>query len=84
MPKTIEWAFNGAGAATRRGSDWVGQLLGGGALLAYNGWRVACDSPNENACDLGEAALTLRNERIVRISAGRRAVVKRGAQARAR
>ena len=52
-PKTIEWAFNGAGAGGDPKGDWVGQLLGGGALLAYNGWRVACDSPNENACDEG-------------------------------
>ena len=57
-PKTIEWAFNGAGpAATRRVTGW------GSSSAAERCWRttaggVACDSPNENACDLGEAALT--------------------------
>ena len=59
-----------------------GQLLGGGALLAYNGWSVVCDAPDANACDEGKATLTLRNERIVRLSAGRRVVVKRGAGSR--
>ena len=81
-PKTIERAFNGNGAGGDPKGDWVGQLLGGGALLAYSGWSVACDSPKENACDLGEGALTVRNERIVRISGGRRVVVKRGAASR--
>jgi hypothetical protein len=81
-PKTIERAFNGDGAGGDPKGGWVGQLLGGGALLAYNGWLVACDSPKENACDLGEAALTLKDERIVRISGGRRVIVKRGAASR--
>jgi FG-GAP-like repeat len=81
-PKTIDRAFNGDGAGGDPKGDWVGQLLGGGALLAYSGWSVACDSPKENACELGEGALTVRNERIVRISGGRRVVVKRGAASR--
>jgi hypothetical protein len=81
-PRRIEHAFNGDGAGGDHKGDWVGQLLGGGALLAYNGWRVVCDAPDQNACDLGEATLGLRNERIVRISAGRRAVVKRGPASR--
>jgi hypothetical protein len=77
-PRRIEDAFNGDGAGGDPKGDWVGQLLGGGALLAYNGWKVVCDAPDEYACDMGEATLTLRNERIVRLSAGRRVVVKRG------
>jgi hypothetical protein len=81
-PKRIEDAFNGAGAGGDPKGDWVGQLLGGGALLAYNGWRVVCDAPDENACDMGEVALSLKNERIVRLSAGRRVVVKRGPASR--
>jgi hypothetical protein len=60
----------------------VGRLLGGGSLLAYNGWSVVCDSPDEFACDEGRANLKDTRERIVRVSAGRRVVVKRGAGSR--
>lgn len=81
-PKRIEHAFNGAGAGGDPKGEWVGQLLGGGSLLAYNRWRVVCDSPDESACDEGKATLSVTNERIVRISAGRRVVVKRGAGSR--
>ena len=77
-PKRIEHAFNGAGAGGDPKGEWVGQLLGGGSLLAYNGWRVICDSADEFACDEGKATLTVTNERIVRIAAGRRGVVRRG------
>jgi hypothetical protein len=81
-PRRIEHAFNGAGAGGDPKGQWVGQLLGGGSLLAYNGWSVVCDSPDEFACDEGRATLSVTDERIVRISAGRRAVVKRGAGSR--
>jgi hypothetical protein len=77
-PKRIEHAFNGAGAGGDPKGQWVGQLLGGGSVLAYNGWTVVCQSPEENACDEGKATLGVTNERIVRISNGRRVVVKRG------
>ena len=81
-PKRIEDAHNGAGAGGDPKGDWVGQLLGGGALLAYNGWRVSCDSTDQEACDTGKAMVGVTNERIVRVSAGRRVVVKRGAASR--
>lgn len=81
-PRRIEDAFNGAGAGGDPKGDWVGQLLGGGSLLAYNGWRVICDAPDPSACDMGEARLRVTNERIVRIAAGRRVVVKVGAGSR--
>jgi hypothetical protein len=77
-PRTIERAFNGAGAGGDQKGQWVGRLLGGGSLLAYNGWSVVCDSSDEFACDEGMAALKDTRERIVRVSAGRRVVVKRG------
>ena len=54
--------------------EWVGQLLGGGPLLAYNRWAVVCDS---GECPPGELRLT--GKKLVRISARRRLVVKRGA-----
>ncbi|HEU6446790.1 MAG TPA: FG-GAP-like repeat-containing protein [Gaiellaceae bacterium] len=81
-PKRIEHAFNGAGAGGDPKGEWVGGLLGGGSLLAYNGWRVICEVPDVSACDLGEARLRVTNERIVRIAGGRRVVVRRGAGSR--
>jgi hypothetical protein len=81
-PRRIEHAHNGAGAGGDPKGQWVAQLLGGGSLLAYNGWSVVCDSTDSVACDEGRATLSVANERIVRISAGRRFVVKRGAGSR--
>jgi hypothetical protein len=77
-PRRIEQAFNGAGAGGGSKGQWVGQLMGGGSLLAYNGWSVVCAAADENACDEGRATLSVTNERIVRISTARRVVVKRG------
>jgi hypothetical protein len=54
--------------------SWVGQLLGGGPLLAYNSWSVLCDS---GECPPGEFRLT--GKKLARISAGRRLLLKRGA-----
>jgi hypothetical protein len=81
-PKMIEDAHNGSGAGGDPLGDWAGQLLGGGALLAYNGWSVSCDSTDREACDTGKAIVRVTNERIVRISSGRRVVVMRGAGSR--
>jgi FG-GAP-like repeat len=77
-PRMIEHAVNGFGAGGDPEGSWIGQLLGGGPVLAYSGWRLACESLDEYACDVGEAKLRVTDERIVRISAGRRVVVKRG------
>jgi hypothetical protein len=54
--------------------EWVGRLFGGGPILAYNRWVVDCDS---GECPPGELRLT--GQKLVRISAGRPRVVKRGA-----
>jgi len=77
-PKTIERAFNGAGAGGDPKGSWVGTLLGGGGVIAYSAWSVVCEAPSETACDTGEATVSVKNERVVRLSAGRRVVVKRG------
>jgi len=52
--------------------EWVGRLLGGGPLLAYNRWGLVCDEecPPEKLLRVGEE--------LVRISTARRIVVKRG------
>ena len=58
------------------GGDLVGQLLGGGPLLAYNRWRLVCKSPD--GC-LPDEQPRLTGQKLVRISARRGLVVKRGA-----
>ena len=77
-PRRIEDAHNGAGAGGDPKGEWVGQLLGGGPLLAYNAWSVECEAQDPQACDMGEAKLQVTDERIVRIVAGRRALVRSG------
>jgi hypothetical protein len=61
------WSGDGRG-------EWVGRLLGGGPILAYNGWGLVCDE----ICPPGK--LRLVGAELVRISAGRPLVVKRGAR----
>src|SRR5438067_8055216 len=43
--KQFEFATNGDRAGEYPTGDWVGQLLGGGPLLAYNSWTQICDKP---------------------------------------
>ena len=61
------WSGDGRG-------EWIGRLLGGGPLLAYNGWAVVCDT---DSCP--PTPLRLTGQELVRIAAGRPRVVKRGA-----
>ena len=50
-PRRIEHVVNGDGAGGDPKGDWVGQLLGGGALLAYSGWTISCEAPDPEDCD---------------------------------
>jgi VCBS repeat protein len=80
-PKRIETANQAEGGA---GGDpnggHLGQLLGGGPLLAYNSWIVCYPtSPEEHPpCPPLDPATGLGQERLVRVVAGRRKLVKRG------
>ena len=69
---------------TERGRDqgcggcpggYVGELRGGGKLLAYNRWFCGKTDPDTGDC------LQLGKQQLVRIVGGRRAVVRRGADA---
>jgi hypothetical protein len=52
---------------------WVGNVLGGGTLVAFNRWRVDCGPAADiYGCDWGE---TETSKAVVRIAAGRRVVV---------
>ena len=77
--KQIEFATNGDRAGADPAGDWVGQLLGGGSLLAYNSWKQVCDKPANEECGENDPFLRLTNEKLVRIVDGHRRVVARGA-----
>jgi hypothetical protein len=81
-PKYVDQTANGDGAGADPNGGWLGQLLGGGSLLAYNTWTI-CETldPHEpRACPPIDPAThhVLAEERLVRIAAGRRVVVRRG------
>ena len=76
--KQFEFATNGDRASGDPSGQWVGQLLGGGSLLAYNRWTQVCDRPEVEACGHKDPQLRLTDQELIRIAAGRRTVVLRG------
>jgi hypothetical protein len=79
--KQLEFATNGDRAGGDPAGDWVGRLLGGGPLLAYDSWTQTCGKPTDQECGEHDPFLRLTNEKLVRIAAGRRLVVTRGIEA---
>jgi hypothetical protein len=75
--REIEFKTNGYRASGDPRGSWVGQLLGAGSLLAYNGWTISCDAADGYGCDDAHP-LYAKDERLIRIVAGRRVVVKGG------
>jgi hypothetical protein len=74
--KRVAYASNGNGAGGSVLGQWLGHLMGAGPLLAYNTWDVRCtDDPYD---DDGCAATHVADEKLVRATAGRRVVVRRG------
>jgi hypothetical protein len=49
--KQIEFATNGDRAGADPTGAWVGHLLGGGSLLAYNSWTQICDKPADQGAE---------------------------------
>jgi hypothetical protein len=82
-PRPIEFTTNGNRAGGDPRGGWLGELLGGGSLLAYDSWTLTCDVPEGYGCDGAATPLIVSKQRLVRIVAGRRAVVKRGPTAHA-
>ncbi|MFL5870365.1 MAG: FG-GAP repeat domain-containing protein [Solirubrobacterales bacterium] len=74
--REVEYASNGDRAGGDPTGDWVGLLLGGGSLLAYNDWAVVCahSDPDEGYCQ----EYGIGQRRLVRISGARGSVVKGG------
>ena len=79
--KQLEFVTNGDRAGGDPTGDWVGRLLGSGSLLAYNSWTQTCDRRGDQECGQNDPFLRLTNEKLVRITDGRRLVITRGAAA---
>ena len=77
--RPIDWVTNGDGAGGEPNGGWVGELLGGGSWLGYNNWEVCFKDHPGSGCQPGDPETGRKNETLVRISAGHRVVVKRGA-----
>ncbi len=71
--KDIDLETNDAGASGGVGGDWLGQLLGGGSVLAYNVWQVVCAHHAPGYCD----GWGFAKKKLMRVAAGRRLIVKR-------
>jgi hypothetical protein len=75
--KGVDEADNGAGAGEDPEGSWLGEVLGGGGLLAYNRWDEVCTQeplPPGYAC--GEWATGDRE--LVRLASGHPVVVESG------
>jgi hypothetical protein len=91
-PRAVE-STEGEDIETEGGDDvggpWVGTLLGGGSLLAYNSWWVDCVPPpcdqecqdeggGNGGCDGGNPTLRVSGKWLGRISARRVVGIRRG------
>jgi FG-GAP-like repeat len=73
------------------GGPWLGQLIGGGSLLAYNSWSVDCVPPpcdeecyeegGSGGCSDGNPTLRVASKALWRIGARRPVVLRRGPSA---
>ena len=74
--KEVDYETNGDRAGGDPTGDWVGQLQGGGSVLAYNAWQVGCahTNPEGDYCDW----VSVGNRHLVQLSSGRRRIVRSG------
>ena len=82
-PQQIEFVTNGNRAGGDPRGSWIGELLGGGPLLAYDAWTLTCDVPDGEGCDNARTPLIVTRQRLVRIVGRKRVVVKQGPAAHA-
>ena len=79
--KQLDYQVNGDRAGGDPTGGWVGHLVGAGSVLAYNRWTQVCDRPADYTCGDGDPLLHMTGERLVRITAGRPAVLATGPSA---
>jgi hypothetical protein len=78
IAKQVDETANGDRAGGDASGGWVGHLLGGGSVLAYNDWEADCDVPFGNGCSDGDPALRFTAKTLVRIVGGRHVILRRG------
>jgi FG-GAP-like repeat len=76
--RQIEYETNGDRAGGDPTGDWVGRILGGGSLLAYNSWGQICDRSPDEQCGDDDPLLRVTDEKLVRIVGRRGVIVARG------
>jgi hypothetical protein len=76
--KQLDFQVNGDRAGGDPSGGWVGLLRGGGSVLAYNRWRVACDRPDPFSCGGDDPQLRITDQRLIRIAQGRARAVASG------
>ncbi|MGN6429369.1 MAG: hypothetical protein ACTHNB_01390 [Gaiellaceae bacterium] len=76
--RQLEFQVNGDRAGGDPTGGWVGNLVGGGSVLAYNRWKVVCERPDPFSCGGGDPQLRVTDERLIRIASGRTATVLSG------
>src|SRR5919197_1179740 len=79
--KQLDYKVNGDRAGGDPTGRWVGHLVGAGSVLAYNRWTQVCDRPADYTCGDGDPLVHMTGERLVRITAGRPAVLATGPSA---
>jgi hypothetical protein len=74
--KEVDFETNGDRAGGDPTGDWVGQLQGGGSVLAYNAWEVGCahTNPDGDYCEW----VSVGKRQLVQLSSGRRRIVRSG------
>jgi FG-GAP-like repeat/FG-GAP repeat len=76
--RDVEFTTNGNRAGGDPRGGWLGWLLGGGSILAYDRWTLTCDVPEGHGCDGLGTRLIVKSPSLVRIVGSRKVVVKRG------
>jgi hypothetical protein len=76
--KQLDFDVNGDRAGGDPTGGWIGNLVGAGALLAYNRWTVLCDQPPGYGCGNRDPHLRLAQEQLVELANGRRKTIGAG------
>jgi hypothetical protein len=69
--RQLDFQVNGDRAGGDPAGSWIGNLIGGGSVLAYNRWKVACERPDPFSCGGNDPQLRVTDERLIRIASGR-------------
>jgi hypothetical protein len=74
----LDFRVNGDRAGGDPSGGWIGNLVGSGSVLAYNGWRLVCDRADPFSCGRHDPQLRLIDQRLVRIVSGHATTIASG------